>query len=391
MTIHRATAVWTRGGLRRDWSVVVQDRQIVEVRPAQAGDPAARDGLLVPGLVNAHLHLEMSWMRGLVDEGGGFSSWVRRMMIARKDPPSERDQRAVARLAAERLVSFGTAAICDISNGGDTADLFAAVGVSGIVQHEFLSMDPARIPAQLAEIEKCGDELRTETAVVVTRPAPHAAFSTAPELVVASARAQGTTPSTIHIAEDVDELDFLRDGTGSYAYFMDELGVPWRWWEPPGLTPVAYLDKLNVLGPGLLLVHGVHASSSDRQIIAKRGSPLCLCPRSNRYIGGRLPDVPGLMEAGVRLCLGTDSLASNRDLDLLGEVALLIEAFPDVDPGVWLDLATQGGAAALQLDHLGEIAVGKCPGLLLLKGVSEPADLHVRPERAWICRPGIAS
>jgi cytosine/adenosine deaminase-related metal-dependent hydrolase len=311
------------------------------------------------------------------------------MMAVRNAPPTWADQRAEACRAVERLVSYGTAAVCDIANAGDTAPLFADAGISGIVQHEFLSMDPAGIRAQLEAIEVCGSVLRTDRAVVVTRPAPHAAFSTAPELVVASARQEDHVPSTIHIAEDVDELDFLRDGTGSYADFMDELGVPWRWWEPPGLTPVAYLDNLGVLGPGMLLVHGVHASWSDRQIISKRGSPLCLCARSNAYIGGRLPDVPALMEAGVRLCLGTDSLASNTDLDIMGEVALLMETFPDLDAGIWLELATRGGASALQLDHLGEIAVGRCPGLLLLKGIADPSELTVPPERTWICRPGV--
>ena len=182
-------------------------------------------------------------------------------------------------------------------------------------------------------------------------------------------------------------MNFLRDGSGPFATFLDDLGIPWEWWEPPGCSGAAYLDRLGLLGPSLLLVHGVHLEADDRALLAERGAPLCLCPRSNLHIEGTLPDVPALLEAGVQLCLGTDSLASNADLDVLGEVVALMRAFPEVDPSRWLDLATRGGAEALGLPHLGTLEAGKSPGLLLLD-VAELEALVAPPRRTWICAPG---
>ena len=129
-------------------------------------------------------------------------------------------------------------------------------------------------------------------------------------------------PSTLHLAEDQAELDFLLDGSGPYGALHERAGVNWREVGVPNCGPVAYLEHLGVLGPGMIAVHGVRLTQEEHLRLASTRTPLCLCPRSNRWIGGQLPDVPSLLEAGVPLCLGTDSLASNDDLDVLGEIAL---------------------------------------------------------------------
>ncbi|MCA9494754.1 MAG: amidohydrolase family protein, partial [Myxococcales bacterium] len=186
-------------------------------------------------------------------------------------------------------------------------------------------------------------------------------------------------PSTIHCAEDPNEEAFLH-GEGPVVAFLDRLGLDWRWSGHPRTTPVGWLERLGVLGPDLLVVHGVHLSDADRATLAARRAPLCLCPRSNLHIGGRLPDVSALLVSGVPLALGTDSLASCEDLDVLGEIPVLRRACPDVDPITWLQLATEGGADALGLPELGRIAVDTSPGLVLLHGV-EGGRFDVAPER----------
>ena len=205
---------------------------------------------------------------------------------------------------------------------------------------------------------------------VVRRVSPHSVYSTPAEVLVATLGASGLgMPPTIHVSEDAAEHAFLADGSGDWPHRLDALGLDWSF-EPPGCTPVAWLDRLGVL-QGVMLVHGVHLTADDLQRVRRSGSSLVLCPRSNLHIGSRLPDVPALLAEGIPLALGTDSLASSPSLDVLEELPPLIEAFPDVPLARWLTMATTGGADALGLP-LGRLAVDTAPGVLL-------AD----PEEPW--------
>ena len=376
--------VWTPSGLLDDAVVDVEERVIRSVRSPRLGDPEPLAGLLVPGLVNAHTHVELGWAADRVPGGAGVMSWVGGLLRLAVPDASERVE-AIRRDCAE-LARAGTAVVSDITNRGDTAPYLGEAGLHGTVQHEHLSMDAGTVTSLLEGIAT--ESVRRGELVV--RPAPHAPHTTAPELLQRCVEAAGPTAS-IHCAEGLSEVLFLREGTGAVADLLDALGRDWSWWEAPGLAPAEYLDALGVLGPGLMLVHGVHLTEAELQVVAIRGSSICLCPRSNLHIGGRLPDLHALVAAGVRLALGTDSRASCPDLDVLGEVATLCARAPDLDPALWLTAATHGGAAALGSD-LGAIRVGRSPGLLLLHGVGEPGDLaRAEPvERSWLVRPASA-
>jgi cytosine/adenosine deaminase-related metal-dependent hydrolase len=136
----------------------------------------------------------------------------------------------------------------------------------------------------------------------------------------------------------------------------------------------------------------VHASANDRRLAKNAGATVVLCPRSNRHIGGRLPDVPALLAEGIALALGTDSLASTPDLSLFGEIAALHAAFPDVPPEIWLSAATSGGARALRLEPCGALTPGRRPGLIDVAVADPAAPLESlvrepRPPIRWIARP----
>ncbi|MFT5456018.1 MAG: cytosine/adenosine deaminase-related metal-dependent hydrolase, partial [Myxococcota bacterium] len=203
------------------------------------------------------------------------------------------------------------------------------------------------------------------------------------DALIRAAASPGPAPSSIHLAETGAERVFLETGGGAFAELLDRLGVDASAFTAPACGPVAYLRRLGVLRPDVLLVHGVDLSPGEWREVAAAGAPVCLCPRSNLYIGGVLPDVGAAFASGARLCLGTDSLASNDDLDILGELPVLIEAFPDVPAGRWLDLATAGGADALGLP-LGRLQPGLAPGLVLLRGVTHPDDLATVPARSVV-------
>jgi cytosine/adenosine deaminase-related metal-dependent hydrolase len=146
---------------------------------------------------------------------------------------------------------------------------------------------------------------------------------------------------------------------------LEAMGVP-RGSRTPGLRPVPYLAAMGAFEtpPPPLLVHMVHAAEEDRALAARHGATAVLCPRSNLHVAGRLPDVPALVGSGVRLALGTDSLASAPDLSPWREMNALAAAFPALPPSLWLHAATAGGAAALGLDGLGTLAPGRRPGII---------------------------
>jgi cytosine/adenosine deaminase-related metal-dependent hydrolase len=250
-------------------------------------------------------------------------------------------------------------------------------------------MDRERLLELLKGLGGAAEPLCTDRAWLELRPGPHAPYSTAPQLIRASAASAPGLPFAIHVAEGPEEKEFVAYGTGPIAGILDDLGINWRWWDPVGMTPVAYLDALGVLGPRCLLVHGLEVEREDQELIAARGATLCLCPRSNRWISGRLPDVPGYLEAGVRLCLGTDSLASNASLDLLEEVVELSTSFPDLPIAGWLSAATENGASVMGFESLGRVEPGCSPGLLWLPDTPDLESLgRCAPRvRRWLVKP----
>jgi cytosine/adenosine deaminase-related metal-dependent hydrolase len=380
-TIVAARALWTPSGLLTDATVVLHDGWIAEVRPWRAGDGDRVDGLVVPGLINAHTHTELSHLAGKVKgTTPGFVPWLDALWAV----GAVAGQAGARASASASLHDHGTAYVVDVSNAGDTAADLASAHLRGVVQHERLGFDARTVPTTIASLT---DEPAGAPGVVV-RAAPHALFSTAPELVVACVRAGPKgVPSTIHVGEAEDEARFLMSGDGPHAELLDRLGREWRGWPVPGVGPIDVLSRLGVLGPDLLLVHGVLLDHRAVLSIAFADAPVCFCPRSNLHVGGRLPDVPSYLTAGVRCALGTDSLASSPDLDVLGEIPVLAAAFPDVPVSRWLAMVTHEGAAALRATGVGKVAVGARPGLLQLD-VGRVEDLgREAPARRWIVAP----
>jgi aminodeoxyfutalosine deaminase len=367
-----------------------------EVRPAFPAAPEEpAEGVLIPGLVNAHCHLELSALADRVPGGGGLVPWARRLMKAVIESGHDA-RRAAAVQAAQAAVRLGTAAIGDVGNSLDAAPAIGGAGLGGVLFHELVGSRETATGDALADAAQERDHaLDTWPSALGYVPAPHAPYSVGPDLfrrIFAAAVAAGKSTS-IHVAEDQDEIALLRDGTGRWADVLRAMGV-----DPasraPGKAPVAYLAELGAFdGPAPpLLVHMVHADAEDRRIAREAGATVVLCPRSNLHIGGRLAAVDRLIEDGVRLAIGTDSLASTPDLSLWGEMATLAAHFPSVPPARWLDAATRQGARALGLPPLGSLTPGKRPGVLdvLVEDPEAPLESLVRdptPSLRWVARP----
>jgi cytosine/adenosine deaminase-related metal-dependent hydrolase len=355
-------------------------------------------GALLPGLVNAHTHLELSALGGLVPGGRGFVPWAVDLMAERERlaPETVRDAAVAAALST---VAAGTAAVGDVAGSlRDAVPAIAQAGLGGVLFHELYGSREARTGDAIADAAGERDTFEAEhgwPAGLGYVLAPHAPYSVGAGLfrrIFATAAAAGRATS-VHVAEDEAEIALLTAGTGPWPAVLERLGVP-PGSRTPGVRPVRYLASLGAFETPRppLLVHMVWADQDDLGLAGRHRAPVVLCPRSNLHIAGRVPDVPALLAAGVPLCLGTDSLASCSDLSLWSEMHALAARFPQVAPGVWLTAATAGGAAALGLPALGALAPGKRPGVLDVELPDPAAPLASlvstpSPRLRWISRP----
>jgi cytosine/adenosine deaminase-related metal-dependent hydrolase len=372
--------VGTRAALRAEFPATTEERA---------------EGALLPGLVNAHCHLELSALADAVPGGDGLVPWATALMKAAAELPRDR-RRAAAGQAAGAAARLGTAAIGDVGNTLDAAPALGAAKLGGVLFHELTGSREAATGDALVDAAReraRADAQSSWPSNLGYVRAPHAPYSASADLlrrIFAAAADEGRVTS-IHVAEDQDEIALLRDGGGRWPAVLEALGVP-AGSRVPGKSPVAYLADLGAFaGAPPLLVHMVHAGDEDRRIARAAGATVVLCPRSNLHIGGRLADVPALLETGLPIAIGTDSLASTPDLSLWGEMAMLAAHFPAVPAARWIEAATTGGAAALDLRAHGALAPGKRPGVLdvLVDDLSAPLESLVRdraPSLRWVAR-----
>lgn len=373
-------AITSRGAVPRAW-VSVRDGAIAWIGRAGARDAPRGEvvelghGVLLPGLVNAHCHLELTHLAGRIDPGGGFVSWVERLVDARPRFADAEVDAGIARGIAES-VAAGTAAIGDVSNTLRSVPPLAASPLRAVVFHELIGWDPGVATDTVAGAERRLEEVggRRPAPNVEVRIAVHAPHSVSPELMRAIADRGG--PAAIHLAESREETGFLATGTGEWSAFLRRRGLGHVAFAGSGRSPVAYLDGLGALRRGTVCAHCVQVDAGDCRLLAARGASVVLCPRSNRTLDvGRAP-LEDLLAAGVRCAVGTDSRASAPSLDLLQEAAALHREWPGVPAATIIRMATIEGARALGLDGLGAIEVGQAAALAFAPGPSRIDDPH---------------
>jgi cytosine/adenosine deaminase-related metal-dependent hydrolase len=330
----------------------IDDDRIAAVRETGPFDRHL-PGVILPGLVNAHTHLELSHLRGKLPRGTGLPAWIAPMVAAREAP--EETILSAAREAIAELVESGTAAAGDISNTDLAAASLMESSLAGVLFAEVFGLLPGTVPAIVSALDA---RLKRLAATVSpdrfrVRPALHAPYSVSPELAQAvTARIPfGEAGATsIHLAESPDEMRLFRDRSGGFTRLFRGYGIDERHWPPAGTDPIARLAELGVLRPGTIAVHVTQLDPKGIERLRALGVSAVLCPGSNRFIGVGDPPIRQLLDAGVTVGLGTDSLASNDDLDLFREMREGLGYHPDVRPSEWLRMATLGGARALGLD-----------------------------------------
>jgi len=339
------------------------------------------DAVIVPGLVNAHTHIELSFMNGEPPAGGAFMTWLKDFVGRRASVDAHVAAQAAA-AAIETMLLRGTVAVGDVANGAWAAPLLARSGLHGLAFHELFGFRLAEAESILAEAAARLETIDQDPDVVSARDritnvlTPHAAHTTSNALLKAlggRAVASGEVLS-IHVAESEEESQLLRDGTGPFKDFLIERNAWEPGWKAPGLTPVEYLDRLGVLTPRTLAVHCIHIDHQDLSRLQARGVTVVTCPRSNQRLGVGKAPVPKLLASGIPVALGTDSLASAPDVDVFTEVAHLRQEHPGLSPATTLRIATWNGARALGLaKDLGTIELGKLAALAVV-GLNDQND-----------------
>jgi cytosine/adenosine deaminase-related metal-dependent hydrolase len=209
--------------------------------------------------------------------------------------------------------------------------------------------------------------------------AAHAPYSVAPLVFRAIRRAverQPLAPLSVHLAESPEETEFIRTAGGAWRALLEELGAWDPVWVAPGVSPAQYLDDGGFLDGRVLAVHGVQMSRADLARLAARGTTLVTCPRSNGHTGVGAPPLGDFYASGVRVAIGTDSLASAPDLNVFAELATLRALAPSIPASALLDSATRQGALALGFDDYGTIEPGQRARLLAVAVPPGTADVE---------------
>jgi cytosine/adenosine deaminase-related metal-dependent hydrolase len=338
------------------------------------------DAWVTPGLVDAHAHLELSFLAGALTPGIEFGAWVGQVIARRRTASASTLAAAVAR-GARALLESGTTTVGDVDSTGASARALAATPLRHVLYREVLdAYDPARTAPALATLARrlAPRTRRTEGL------SPHAPFTVSPKLLAALGElaSRRRSPVAVHWSETEAEVEWLERGAGPLAPLLGP---------SPRRSGLELLRDARLLGPRLALVHGNHPSRGEPAALARAGVRLVHCPGCHAWFGRAPFPWERYRDAGVRIALGTDSLASNDALDMRLEMARFAEAHPHASAReVWAS-ATIDAAAALGLaGEVGVLAPGAAADFVVFEPrASEPsfAELvHGRPRvrSVWI-------
>lgn len=350
--------------------VAVDGDRIAYVGPVadapEGEDVDLGDVILMPGLVNAHCHLELTAMRGFLEDLD-FRRWILRLTNARQAVFDREALLDSARYGIEEGLRAGITTFADTSDSAVGLEAMRDAGVRGVLYQEVFGPDPSQSAKAIADLrEKVAGLRYLETPLVRVGVSPHAPYTVSDDLFKATAllaRELGL-PVAVHVAESDLEAQLIANGSGGFADGLRRRGIDVA---PRAESPIALLQSCGVLDTRPLLIHCVRVNAADVERIASSSSTVAHCPVSNAKLGHGVAPLMDLLAAGIPVGLGSDSMASNNRMDLLEEarvalltqraVAQLCDAPEAAD---MIELATIAGARALGIDALvGSLEEGK--------------------------------
>lgn len=366
----QATQLFTGTQLLEDQLVLITTKEgtieaIVGIEDA-GDDIQSFDGILTPGFINAHCHLELSHMKGKIPAHTGLQEFVKQIVALRK-VEAHIIEEAIEKAEAEMLAG-GIVAVGDISNTLDTLAQKAKYNVAYYTFVELYDLDPTRAHDKIIagiELQKAFQDNCIRASLV-----PHAPYSVSNNLWKLLSTHFGSHTISMHNQETPDENDFFKTKTGSFLGMYERTNVKLDFFEATGKSSLQSVLPVFKKATASILVHNSFTNTEDIVAVKKQmpNTYWCLCPNANQYIEQTMPPIELLRNNGANIIVGTDSYASNWSLSIIDELKTIQQYHPQIPLEEMLAWATINGARALQMDKtLGSFEAGKKPGVVVIE------------------------
>ncbi len=368
----QATQIFTGTELLEDQLVLITQKDgTIEalVGIEDAGEEVQNfEGVLTPGLINAHCHLELSHMKGMIPAHTGLQEFVKQIVALRSVDSIIVEEAIEA--AAEEMYQNGIVAVGDICN---TLDTLAQKEKHKIAYYSFVELydlDPTRSYDKMQVGLKIQETFQDNC--IRASLVPHAPYSVSFNLWKLLSNHFGAHTITMHNQETSDENEFFEKKSGSFLGMYERTKVSLDFFEATGLSSLQSVLPYFKKAARSILVHNSFSSAADIKAVQKQmpNTFWCLCPNANQYIEQTMPPIELLRTNGANIVIGTDSYASNWSLNILDEIKTIQKYHPSIPLAEMLGWATLNGAKALQMDKsLGSFEKGKKPGVVLIEGI----------------------
>ena len=308
--------------------------------------------MLTPGLVNAHTHLDLTNSADSIQRVPKFTNWIFQI-IGKRTPstvgPSVRE-------GVQQSLAGGATTVGDIDGTGESVQILRDTPIRKVVFFEVLGFSGEHTAKGLSRLAAYLGAPPAPDSLLTSALSPHAPYSTSAD-IYRQCVASGASVCT-HIAETEEELELLSSGTGAFLDYLEAFGISTAEWVPPQQTPVQYMETLGVLRKDSLLVHCNYLTNADVTTLAESSASVVFCPRSHHYFYHTDHPILRLLDKGINVAIGTDSLASNWSLSPLDEFKFLAHTQPCIRPETLFDMVTCNGPKALGLAQVGRLEKG---------------------------------